>query len=198
MIFWIEPGIHLNPVQRFNFILTNGLFFQVWYLIIFVAFSCCLLILVRGIGKWLEADQTTGYHLSTVFGFIWASYIFCCGLIAIFTIEYLLTLPAEQQSPVWYVIYAIQMGLGDGVEWVGGIWLAVSSWFLLRSQRRPLLLHKFGLLVGSIGCLTLVPALSDAGAVFGLAQIIWFAWVATVMLKQAHASASLAEETATR
>ncbi len=131
----------------------------------------------------MEPSQTLGYHLSVVFGFIWASYIFCCGLIAIFTIEYLLSLPTDQQSPVWYVIYAIQMGLGDGVEWVGGIWLLTTSWILLKTQKQPLLLHKFGLGIGITGCLTLIPALAQIGAIFGLAQIIWFVWVAKTMFQ---------------
>lgn len=139
--------------------------------------------LVRGIGKWMAPNHTLGYHLSTVFGFIWASYTFSCGLIAVFTIEYLLSLPPEQQSPAWYVIYAIQMGMGDGVEWVGGLWLVLSSWYLLKSQKAPLLLHKYGLLVGSIGCLTLIPSLAEAGAIFGLCQILWFCWIARVMFR---------------
>lgn len=131
----------------------------------------------------MESHQNLSYQLSMVFGFIWVSYTFCCGLIAVFTIEYLLSLPTEQQSPVWYVIYAIQIGMGDGVEWVGGVWLATSSWHLLKSQKSPVTLHKFGLLVGVIGCLTLFPPLAEAGAIFGLSQIIWFCWVASVMFK---------------
>lgn len=187
MIFWIEPGINLNAAQRLNFILTNGLVFQLWYLIIFVAFSCFLLVLLRGIGTWMAPQQTLGYHLSMVFGFIWASYIFCCGFIAVFTIEYLLTLPQEQRSPVWFAIYAIQMGLGDGVEWVGGIWLFISSWHLLKLHKAPKSLHWFGLTVGGIGSLTLIPALAHAGAVFGLLQIAWFCWLAYVLWQMSRA-----------
>jgi hypothetical protein len=81
------------------------------------------------------------------------------------------------------VIYAIQMGLGDGVEWVGGIWLLTTSWILLKTQKQPLLLHTFGLGIGITGCLTLIPALAQIGAIFGLAQIMWFVWVAKTMFQ---------------
>jgi len=183
MIFWIEPGINLNPEQRFRFILTHGLFFQLWYFIIFVVFGGCLLVLIRGIRHWTATQENLSYHLSTLLGFIWASYTFCCGLIAIFTIEYLLSIPSEQQSPVWYVIYAIQIGMGDGIEWIGGLWLIVTSIHLLKNHKEPLILHQFGFIVGCIGCLTLLPTLADAGAVFGLMQIVWFCWIAIIMYR---------------
>jgi hypothetical protein len=183
MIFWIEPGINLNPAQRLRFILTHGLFFQLWYFIIFVVFGGCLLILIRGIRHWTQHQESLSYHLSTLAGFIWASYTFSCGLIAIFTIEYLLSIPSEQQSSVWYVIYAIQMGMGDGIEWIGGMWLLITSLHLLRSHKNPPLLNRFGLIIGCTGCLTLIPALADAGAVFGLMQIVWFCWLAIIMFK---------------
>lgn len=192
MIFWISPGIHQNPAQRLEFILTNGLFFQLWYLVIFVAFGICLLVLINGLKKWMEPCLTLSYHLATVFGFIWASYTFSCGLIAVFTIEYLLSLPTDQQSSVWYVIYAIQIGLGDGVEWVGGIWLLTSSWHLLHNHRGPSMLHKYGLLVGGIGCLNLVPALAGAGVIFGLSQIGWFCWTSLTLFALARNPAASA------
>ncbi|OJF68210.1 hypothetical protein BK026_05090 [Alteromonas sp. V450] len=181
MIFWIEPGIHLNPTQRLQFILSHGRFFQAWYFVIFVIFGSSLLVLINGLEQWTKREETLTFHFATLVGFIWASYTFSCGLIAIFTIEYLLSLPAHQQSSVWYVIYAIQMGMGDGIEWIGGVWLCIITFQMHRSQKGPRKLHYFGFLVGGIGCLTIIPRLQDAGVVFGLLQIIWFFWIALIM-----------------
>jgi hypothetical protein len=65
-----------------------------------------------------------------MFGFIWASYIFICGLISILTIQYVLSIPSVEQKAIWMVIFIIQNGLGDGSEWVRGIWLVTVSWYL--------------------------------------------------------------------
>ena len=174
MIFYIEPGIHLNPHQRLAFILSNGRFFQLWYLIIFVLFGINLLILTRGVNCFISTRQTLSYHLTMMFGFIWASYVIACGLIATLSIEYLMHLPEEEQSAVWFAIYSLQVGLGDGVEWVGGIWLLALSLHGLYFRLPYRLLQYFGVVVGFVGCLTLIPALSQAGVLFGLTQILWF------------------------
>lgn len=135
------------------------------------------MMLCRAINHWLSERITFSTQLVAVFGFIWSAYCFSIGLIALFTIEYLLQLPAEQQTEVWFVIFAIQMGLGDGIEWVGGIWLTALSWVMVQRKVSPKALHIFGLLVGISGCLTLHPSLQDAGAIFGLSQIVWFVWM---------------------
>lgn len=183
MIFWIEPGIHLNPDQRLAFIITNGRFFQLWYLIIFILFAICLLVLLRGLRRWMETHQTVTFHLSMVAGFIWAAYIFACGFISVFSIEYLLSLNNTDVAPIWFFVYAIQQGLGDGVEWVGGIWLTIVSSHFIFIQGKRSLVHIYGLLIGLVGCLTLVPGLQHAGALFGLGQIVWFVWIGAALFQ---------------
>lgn len=186
MIFYIEPGIHLNPHQRLAFILSNGRFFQAWYLVIFVAFGTSLLVLVNGINKIIARYQTLTYYLSMMFGFIWACYTIACGCIAIFSIEYLLSLPSEQQTSIWFALYSIQMGLGDGVEWVGGLWLLTLSLHGIKHNLPTQSLHRFGVFVGLLGCLTLIPALSTIGAAFGIASIIWFVWAGALFYRARH------------
>lgn len=190
MIFYIEPGIHLNPHQRLDFILTNGRFFQAWYVIIFVVFGCSLLMLVNTINRIIAANQTWTYHVSMMFGFIWACYTIACGFIAILSIEYLLMLPSEEQRTVWFAIYSIQIGLGDGVEWVGGFWLLVLSIHGLQHHLPVRALHFFGAGVGGLGCLTLIPSLASAGALFGILHIFWFVWVGA-LLYRANAQARI-------
>lgn len=186
MIFYIEPGIHLNPHQRLAFILSNGRFFQLWYVIIFVIFGINLLVLTRGVNRFIGANQTLSYHITMMFGFIWASYVIACGLIAVLSIEYLMHLPDDEQSAVWFAIYSLQTGLGDGVEWVGGIWLLTLSVHALYFHQPYRLLQYFGAAVGFIGCLTLVPALSQAGVIFGLAQILWFIAIGITFIRRSR------------
>ena len=47
----------------------------------------------------------------------------------------------------------------------------------------PKPVNLIGLVVGVCGAVTIVPALSDMGAVFGLLQIVWFVGVGVVLLR---------------
>jgi hypothetical protein len=41
-----------------------------------------------------------------------------------------------------------------------------------------------GVAVGTAGILTVAPPLTEVGAVFGLGQILWFAWIGVLMLRR--------------
>jgi len=72
---------------------------------------------------------------------MWACYIFACGVIAILSIEFLYTVEdgVRQMSELWRQIYAIQMGLGEGVEWVGGI---LDGALLTSAEEEPTFLEQ--------------------------------------------------------
>ena len=56
----------------------------------------------------------------------------------------------------------------------------------LRNGGLPRAFNIFGLLVGAAGLVTVVPALSEIGGmVFGLTQIVWFAWLGIALLRPA-------------
>ena len=78
---------------------------------------------------------------------------------------------------------AIQEGIGGGVELAGGLWVLLISWSALRQAAFPRWLNYLGIAVGVAGVLTVIPALKELGALFGLGQIVWFAWLGTVMLR---------------
>ena len=84
----------------------------------------------------------------------------------------------------WSIIGTVQNGLGGGVEIVGGIWVLLVSIAAIRSSSLfPKPLNWLGLVVGTAGVVTVVPALSGFGAVFGLTQILWFIGVGVVLLR---------------
>jgi hypothetical protein len=92
----------------------------------------------------------------------------------------------EQAATVWLAIESVFNGLGGGVEVVGGIWVVLLSVAALRNGGLPRAFNTFGLLVGAAGLVTVVPALGEIGGmVFGLTQIVWFAWLGIAMLRPA-------------
>jgi len=160
-----------------------------------VLFGIALLVLNRSLYQ--PAYQQSGHFqlLGALLGYMWAAYVFASGLIAVLTVQYLIMQPVEQVERIWPAIFAIQMGLGDGVEWVGGIWMLMVNISMQRYNMAPKMVVSFGMMVGAIGALTLVPALAIAGLIFGLLQIVWFCWLGSLLLRgklQSHTASSSA------
>jgi prepilin signal peptidase PulO-like enzyme (type II secretory pathway) len=90
----------------------------------------------------------------------------------------------DQAVLLWLTISTVQEALGGGNEIVGGLWVLLLSWVALRSDKLPKVLNYLGVLVGLAGILTVVPAFELLMVVFGLGQIVWFAWLGIVMLRE--------------
>ena len=53
----------------------------------------------------------------------------------------------------------------------------------LRTKVFPVALNWLGVGIGIAGILSMVPALNGLAVMFGLLQIVWFAWLGMVMLR---------------
>lgn len=173
-VFFVAPGLNKGAEERLAFILESGHILQAWYFVIYVIFGICLITLNVGLRRWLMPSSSAMLQLSFITGWIWAAYVFASGLISILAIQYLLSLPYENQKTIWYAIYSIQSGLGEGVEWVGGLWMIFLSLHILKHGRNHAPFGFAGLVIGVCGALTMLPSLALAGAVFGVSQTFWF------------------------
>ena len=182
MILAVMPDINNDGDERLKAIMDHSRLIQLWYLIIFVLFGLALLVLNRSLYQ--PAYQQSGHFqlLGALLGYMWAAYVFASGLIAVLTIEYLIMQPVDQIERIWPAIFAIQMGLGDGVEWVGGVWMLMVNTSLQRYHIASKLVTHFGLLTGAIGTLTVMPDMALAGLIFGLLQIVWFCWLGVLFI----------------
>lgn len=54
----------------------------------------------------------------------------------------------------------------------------------LRSAALPKALNLIGLVVGASGVLSALPSLGGSGAIFGLSQIVWFAYLGYWLLRR--------------
>lgn len=109
------------------------------------------------------------------------------GMVAISGLESVASLHAKDvnlATSTWVSVGAVQNGLGGGIEFVGGVWLLLVSVASLRSAAVSKALGGYGVLVGVVGVLTVVPPLKDLAAVFGLGQILWFAWIGGSMRRR--------------
>lgn len=190
MIIVIAPNINNDPLKRFDLILINGFWLQLWYLIIFVFFGMFLFLLNTKIHQHAECDSTKLGQLSIIVGYLWSSYVVACGIICIASIEFILKLPGDQQKNVWLDIYAMQIGIGEGIEWVGGLWMCLLHFHLFQSKIITPIFTLWGLVIAVAGLLTIFPRLADSGMVFGILQIIWFVQINIMLNKVTPASTS--------
>ena len=80
---------------------------------------------------------------------------------------------------------AIANGLGNANgEILGGVWTLLISQAALRTSGLPKALNILGSFVGTVGIVTILPALNPLTGIFGLGQIVWFVGLGIVLLRR--------------
>lgn len=178
-----------DPVQKVAAIVENQGLLSLLHLIVYVVWGAFLVVLTLALHERLRGNSSALARTATAFGLIWATLVIASGMIYNVGMETAVSLYAqnpEQAATVWLAIASVFNGLGGGVEVVGGIWVVLLSVAALRNGGLPRAFNIFGLLVGAAGLVTVVPALSEIGGmVFGLTQIVWFAWLGIALLRPA-------------
>ena len=183
-----------SPAQKLAFVLGNKSLFQIWTTCIYVVFGLILVVLAVALHERLKAQASGLMNIATPFALIWAGLVIASGMVANVGLQTVATLHSQdvaQAVTVWAAIAAIQEALGGGVEIVGGLWVLLISAASLHDRALPRPLAYLGFVVGTAGVVTVVPALGELGAVFGLGQILWFAWMGACMLRRDEAQAEL-------
>lgn len=182
-----------SDLERLRFVIDNKTLFQVWHVLIYVIFGLVLIPLTIVINENFKTASLFGTQVAPVLGFIWAGLVISSGMINTVGMETISDLIEQDPSAAlnaWQIIGSIQNALGGGVEIVGGLWVFLISVYGLKQSVFPRFLNYLGLLVGGAGILTIVPGLGDLGLIFGLSQIIWFAWIGLHLLTNAKQPAS--------
>jgi hypothetical protein len=151
----------------------------------FVALA--LIVVTLAIHQRLKALAPSTAQFATVVGLIRAGLllasvmVFNYGMGAV--VRLYATAPAQAVS-AWQVIEPVASALGgSGGEILGGVWFLLLSGAALRTKMFPRALNWLGVVIGTAGILSLVPALSGPEVAFGLLQIVWFFWLGIVMVR---------------
>lgn len=172
--------------QSVAFLAEHRATFYLWYLVIYVVFGIFLVVLSLALHERLKADAPVLAQLATAFGLIWAGLMFASGMVANVGAAHIVSLHSSdpaQAASAWVALDFVVNGLGGGNEIVGGAWVLLLSLAALSANTLPKWLNYLGIIVGAAGLVTVVPALSEVGAVFGLGLIVWFVWAGVVMLR---------------
>jgi hypothetical protein len=182
----LDPSGYEGHVERIAFLADNQVASYIANLLIYVVFGVVLVVLVLALHARLKNGSPAIMQTATVFGLIWAGLVIASGMIANIGNSTVIGLFSEHQDQavsLWLAIITVQEALGGGNEIVGGLWVLLLSWAALRAGNLPKVLNYLGALVGLAGILTVVPAFDVLMDVFGLGQIVWFAWLGIVMLR---------------
>ncbi|MBD8528261.1 DUF4386 family protein [Pseudoxanthomonas sp. CAU 1598] len=195
MIGFAAMATVLNPgntegwgaAQRLAFVLERKALFQAWTTLIYVVFGMALVVLSVSLHERLKDASASLMQIATAFGLIWSGLVIASGMIGSVGLEAVASLQATDPSQAlstWTTLGAVENGLGGGVEVVGGLWVLLISLAVRGSHALPKALSYLGFVVGTAGILTIAPPLGELGAVFGITQIAWFAWVGICMLRR--------------
>lgn len=184
----VNVGGITDPLQKVAAIVEDQGLLTALHLIVYVAWGATLVVLTLALHERLDGQRSAIARTATAFGIIWAVLVIASGMIYNVGMETVAGLQAsnpEQAATVWLAIESVFTGLGGGVEVVGGIWVILLSVAGLRSGNFSRGLHYLGYVVGAAGVVSVIPAIAEISAsVFGLTQIVWFAWLGVAMLRQ--------------
>jgi len=180
------PGIS-DPARKVALNLEKQTVVFSTNLLMYVIFGFALTILVLALYDRIKSDAPALMQVGTAIGIIWAGSLTASGMVANAGLAAVAALYAR--DPVQAVltfqgIEAVANGLGNANgEILGGTWTLLVSIAALRGGGLPRSLNIVGLLVGTVGIVTIIPALTDFSGVFGLGQIVWFVWLGIMLLR---------------
>jgi hypothetical protein len=157
-------------------------------LLMYVFFGFFLIVFSLALYNRLKAGAPALIQVATVIGIIWAGSLIASGMVANAALTSVVALNVTdptQAALTWQGIEPVIDGLGNANgEILGGLMTLLISLAALRSGELSKALNILGLVVGTVGIISLVPVLTGTlGPVFGLAQIIWFIWMGIVLIR---------------
>ena len=181
-----SPSI-TDPAQRVALLIDKQMVIFSTNLIMYVFFGVFLIALSLALYDRLKSGAPAIMQVATTLGVIWAGSLIASGMVANAGIDPVVALYAKdpaQAALTWQGIETVASGLGNGNgEVLGGLWTLLVSLAALPGGGLPKGLNILGLLVGAVGIISILPGLADLAGVFGLGQIIWFVWLAIVLLR---------------
>lgn len=175
-----------DPAESVAFLADHHAAIFIWNLISLIVFSVSLVVVALALNARLKGSSTLLSQTATAFGIIWAGLLIAAGMIlniGFGTVVDLYATDASQAETVWLAIDSVGNGLSGGMEIVGPVWVLLVSVAALQVGALSRALNYVGILIAVAGFITIIPALEEVGAIFGLGLIVWLAWLGIAMLR---------------
>jgi hypothetical protein len=180
------PGV-VDPIQQFLMLGDNYASMYWMHVFSFEFVALALIVVTLAIYQRLKEVAPSTARFATVVGLIRAGLLLASVMVFDYgmgvVVRLYATAPAQAVS-AWQVIEPVAQALGGSRgEILGGVWFLLISVVALRAKVFPRALNWLGVVVGTAGILSLVPALSAVESAFGLLGIVWFTWLGIVMVR---------------
>ena len=180
-----------DPAQKVALLVEKQAVIFSTNLLMYVFFGVFLVVLALALYDRLKPGALTLMQVATALGLVWAGSLVASGMVSNAGIAPSVSLYASdpaQAALTWQGFETMASGLGNGNgEILGGLWALLVSVAALRAGGLPKALNILGLIVGALGIISIFPALTGLVGVFGLGQMIWFVWLAMVLLRSSVA-----------
>lgn len=180
------PNI-VDPAQKVALLVDKQMVIYSTNLMLYVIFGVFLVVLALALYERLKVGAPAIMQVATVIGIIWAGSLIASGMVLNAGIAPVVALYAKnptQAALTWQGFEVVASGLGNGNgEILGGLMTLLVSWAALRTGALSKFLNYLGVAVGLIGIVSTLPALNNLTGVFGMSQIVWFVWLAIIMLR---------------
>lgn len=177
----------VDPTEKVLLLRDNYTSMFVMHVIVYEFVALGLVVLGLALYQHLKVGAPMLAQIATVIALIWACLLLASSMVFNYGMEVVVGLYATnppQAVWAWQVLESIAQGLGGaGGELLGGLWLLLVSWAASQTKALPKPLNWLGFVIATAGFISVVPGLKDAGIIFGLLHIVWFAWVGIVLLR---------------
>jgi len=176
-----------TAAQKVAVVVANYASLYAMYLASYVFYGLAVGMLAFALYDRMASGAPALMRMATAVGLIWSVALVASGMVWNYGMTTVVSLartsPAQAQI-VWQAMEPVSEALGGaGGELLGGTWVLLLSVVALRSSALPKALGWFGVVMGIAGLTSVVPPLHDAAILFGLAMIVWCAWLGIVMLR---------------
>ena len=176
-----------DPAQKVALLVEKQMVIFSTNLLMYVFFGVLLIILSLALYDRLKYGAPAIMQVATALGIIWAGSLIASGMVSNAGIAPAVALYAQdpaQAALAWQGVETVASGLGNGNgEILGGLWALLVNLAALRASGLPKGLNILGLVVGTVGIISIFPELTGLTGVFGLSQIIWFVWLGIELLR---------------
>jgi Domain of unknown function (DUF4386) len=180
------PNI-VDPAQKVALLVDKQMVIYATNLLMYVIFGIVLIVLVLALYERLKVGAPAMMQVTTMIGMIWAGSLIASGMVSNAGIAPVVALYGKdpaQAALTWQGFEVVASGLGNGNgEILGGLMTLLVSWAALRTDGLPKFLNYLGVVVGLVGIVSTIPGLSSLAGIFGMSQIVWFVWLAIILLR---------------
>ncbi|MBB6479868.1 hypothetical protein [Spirochaeta isovalerica] len=157
-------------------------------LLMYVLFGPILVLFILYLRSKLSDDKSVLVGFSSVVGYIWAGSLTASGMIANGAIEPIIKLfqvDPDQAVFLWRMFDTVSLSIGNGNgEILGGLMTLGFGMAMVKDPHLSRGLGIFGIIIGLIGVISLIPGLVDLAVIFGLMQLVWFVLTGFSSLKK--------------